>query len=102
MTDIQVRCEPALEGWRCRVGVADGGRRAEFDVTTHDPAPYLPAGTASPTNRDVERLVGATFRFLLEREPLGSILPSFDLTVVERYFPEYRTEIRHRMERSED
>ena len=36
------------------------------------------------------QLVRESFVFLLEREPVGSILRSFDLSVIERYFPEYR------------
>jgi hypothetical protein len=44
-----------------------------------------------------ERLVEESFRFLLEREPPSSILPSFDLAVIERYFPEYRRELARRL-----
>ncbi len=36
-----------------------------------------------------ERLVQAAFEFLLDREPKESILRSFDLTVISRYFPEF-------------
>ena len=39
------------------------------------------------------------FRFLLEREPPESILSRFDLTVIERYFPNYRGEIARRLKR---
>lgn len=42
-----------------------------------------------------EDLVRRSFEFLLEREPNTSILRSFDLQVIERYFPEYRRQIRH-------
>ncbi len=34
-------------------------------------------------------LVSASFAFLLDRESNSSILRSFDLSVIERYFPEY-------------
>ena len=34
-------------------------------------------------------LVRRSFAFLLEREPNTSILSSFDLPVIARYFPEY-------------
>lgn len=44
-----------------------------------------------------ERLVSASFRFLLEREPKESILRAFDLTVISRYFPEYEREIQKRL-----
>jgi len=48
---------------------------------------------------DVDRgeLVRASFVFLLEREPKESIMTSFELSVIERYFPEYPTEIRRRL-----
>ncbi len=41
-------------------------------------------------------LVEESFRFLLEREAKESILRSFDLPVIGRYFPEYEAEIRGR------
>jgi hypothetical protein len=45
-------------------------------------------GKASP-----ERLVEKSFEFLLKREPNTSILGTFDLPVISRYFPEYEKEI---------
>jgi hypothetical protein len=44
-----------------------------------------------------EALVKESFRFLLEREPKESILRSFDLMVIGRYFPQYRREIVKRL-----
>ena len=35
----------------------------------------------------------ACFAFLLEREPNESILSSFDVGVIARYFPEFEREI---------
>ena len=58
------------------------------------------------TEQDVQRLaVGQatevllqeSFRFLLEREPNTSILPSFNLPVIGRYLPEYEQEIQGRL-----
>ena len=46
---------------------------------------------------DETRLVYASFEFLLEREPPSSILRSFDLDVIGRYFPEYTETMRRRM-----
>ncbi len=43
---------------------------------------------------DVRDLVRRSFEFLLEREPNTSILGEFDLSAIERYFPEYATAIR--------
>jgi hypothetical protein len=45
----------------------------------------------------VERLVYETVAFLLEREAKESILRSFDITVVGRYFPDFDAEIRSRL-----
>jgi hypothetical protein len=44
-------------------------------------------------------LVEASFAFLLEREPNESILRTFDLTVIGRYFPDYEREIGQRLAR---
>lgn len=58
------------------------------------------------TSADLERFAGGlpaeellreSFLFLLEREPNTSILDSFDLPVIARYFPEYGEEIRRRL-----
>lgn len=43
----------------------------------------------------LDQLVRASFEFLLEREPNTSILRSFDLMVIARYFPEYEREIKN-------
>jgi hypothetical protein len=41
-----------------------------------------------------EKLVEKSFEFLLERESNTSILRSFDLPVIGRYFPDYERVIR--------
>ena len=43
-----------------------------------------------------EALVKKSFEFLLEREPNTSILRSFELSVISRYFPEYEETIKAR------
>ena len=45
----------------------------------------------------VETLVEKSFEFLLERESNTSILRSFDLPVIQRYFPEYERTIGERL-----
>lgn len=47
--------------------------------------------------RSAEDLLKESFRFLLERESNTSILASFDLPLIGRYFPEYEREIRARL-----
>jgi hypothetical protein len=44
-----------------------------------------------------DELVRASFEFLLEREPREAILRTFDLPVIERYFPGYEAGIRARL-----
>jgi hypothetical protein len=44
-----------------------------------------------------DALIAESFRFLLEREPNTSILPTFDLPVIGTYFPEYERDIRKRV-----
>jgi hypothetical protein len=43
----------------------------------------------TPESQSISALIQASFAFLLDREPNTSILRSFDLSVIERYFPEY-------------
>ena len=40
-----------------------------------------------------EDLLNFSFNFLLERESNNSILSSFDLTVISKYFPEYTQKV---------
>jgi hypothetical protein len=54
----------------------------------------LTSGKAS-----AEHLIEESFRFLLERESNTSILRSFRITDISRYFPEYEREIRRRLAR---
>ena len=54
----------------------------EVTMTPEDIARYAPGSTP-------ERLLQASFEFLLEREPASSIMSRFALPVIERYFPEY-------------
>jgi hypothetical protein len=66
-----------------RVTIEDAGETSRHTVTVTPPdvARYAPAGTTP------ERLLEASFVFLLEREPASSILSTFALPVIERYFP---------------
>ncbi len=41
-----------------------------------------------------ETLIEKSFEFLLEREAQTSILRTFDLPVIQRYFPDYERTIR--------
>ena len=47
-------------------------------------------------NISKEELLYFSFNFLLERESNTSILSSFDLTVISKYFPEYTKKVSHK------
>jgi hypothetical protein len=84
---VAVRAEPKGDGWVCTVRVDHAGAHTVHSVTV-DRSDVARWGGG--TNReDVERLVVRTFDFLLEREPPSAILATFDLSVIQRYFPEY-------------
>jgi hypothetical protein len=89
-----------------KVQRADRGEACEFEVTvkegleeTHHRVALRKADyeRLSGGKADPEALVRESFRFLLEREPKESILRSFDLTMIGRYFPEYEREITRRL-----
>jgi hypothetical protein len=46
---------------------------------------------------ELERIVRESFGFLLEREPATAILSQFSLSDISRYFPEYPSELAHRL-----
>ena len=74
---------------RYRVTIEEGATRTEHEVTVTpaDVARYAPGVPA-------ERLLEASFEFLLAREPKESILTRFSLPTIERYFPDYPTTLR--------
>jgi hypothetical protein len=94
--DIAVDCQPADEGWRCSVTVGSdqGATSHAVTVTGHT------ARRLAPADADPSRLVAESFRFLLEREPRESILRSFELPLIGRYFPEWEQEISARLRTS--
>jgi hypothetical protein len=77
------------------VTVVTHGSESHHGVTLSSPdCDRLTNGNGSP-----ETLVEAAFAFLLDREPKESILDRFDLTVIERYFPEFERELPNYLER---
>lgn len=88
---LDVQVERREGGWLCtvRVGEDQGATRHRVAVD-EDTLRRLAPGAGEPAD-----LVRASFEFLLEREPRESILASFDLPVIGRYFPDYEARIRH-------
>jgi hypothetical protein len=67
----------------------------EGSATTHDVAvSRSDLDRLSRQSESPEQFVKRVFAFLLEREPKESILSSFDISVISRYFPEFEDEIR--------
>jgi hypothetical protein len=92
---LTVEATPEGRGWRCAVEVAP-------DEVAHDEA--RSRHTVRVEAPDLERwgrpgetpehFVTRAFEFLLAREPASQILPSFAVTDITRYFPEFDREIR--------
>lgn len=93
MATIEVQQIESGDPYEFRVSVIEGTSQTHHRVTLAK-ADYerLAAGKATP-----EQLVSESFRFLLEHERKESILRSFDLTVIARYFPGYEREIGKRL-----
>jgi hypothetical protein len=93
MATIEVKTSDHGDSYGFQVTVRERGSESHHRVTLRK-ADYerLAGGKASP-----EALVTESFRFLLERERKESILGSFDLTVISRYFPKYEREITKRL-----
>ena len=92
--EIDVKTSELTGTYEFQVTVQDGRSSTQHWVSLSkaDYQRLVGGSGASP-----ERLVSASFRFLLEREPKESILRSFDLTVISRYFPEYERQIQKRL-----
>jgi hypothetical protein len=71
------------------VTVSAGSTTTHTVTVTPEYAQKLTEGACS-----TEHLVQRSFDFLLERESNSSILRSFDLPVIARYFPEYERTIK--------
>jgi hypothetical protein len=94
LTDIAVIATPTDAGWACEVRLSDAGRvvgRHDVRVSRAELASLAP-GAPEPVE-----LVRRSFEFLLERESPASILRSFDLSTIARYFPDYPMEIARRL-----
>ena len=81
---VEVKSAPEGDGWRCEVTVQEGGTHTGHTVRVSR-ADLDRWGRGG----NVDDLVRRSFEFLLEREPATSILRTFDLSVIERYFPEF-------------
>jgi hypothetical protein len=79
------------QAYRLTVRVREGRSQTTHEVTlARDLLTRLGPGESA------EAFAKRCFAFLLEREPKESILRSFDVSVIARYFPEFEREIARR------
>lgn len=86
---IQVEQTKTGNPMEFRVTIEEGGSQSRHTVTMQQ-ATYakLAADRVGPAD-----CVRAAFRFLLDREPKESILSSFDVTVIGKYFPDFESRL---------
>jgi hypothetical protein len=92
LSQIAIECSPVDGGWLACVTVTDHGTSRDFEVAISDEE----LRHLEPDSDDPAAVVRRSFEFLLAREPKESILSSFGLSVIGRYYPEYEREIRRR------
>ena len=93
MHDIQIQAEPKDDGWLAEVVVKDAWSESRHTVTVpRKDYEALTGGTVA-----VGPLLKASFEFLLEHEAKESILASFDIMTIARYFPDYPKTIQQRL-----
>lgn len=80
---------PTDEGWLFTVWLGEEEGKSEHIVALdREYWQKLTKGVGAPAD-----LIKKSFEFLLKREPPESILKSFDLRVIKKYFPEYERAI---------
>jgi hypothetical protein len=89
MVDVTVTREDST-AFHVTVRLTEGDSHTTHEVTVKRADHARLARPSEPVAKLVER----SFEFLLEREPKESIMRSFDLMVIARYFPEYERVIR--------
>jgi hypothetical protein len=91
---VDAQCSgDADRGWTCFVAI-----RSRDELVSEHEVRVAAADLArlAPAADDPTELVERSIAFLLEREPPTSILRTFDLPVIGRFFPEYEATIRRR------
>jgi hypothetical protein len=87
---VSVEAATTGAGWDCTVRVGEG-EGASRHVVRVQPADLERWGRPGEQPED---LVGRAFAFLLAREPASQVLRRFELSDIQRYFPEFDREIR--------
>ncbi|MGH9692338.1 MAG: hypothetical protein ACRD4C_14875 [Candidatus Acidiferrales bacterium] len=89
---VRIQVEQIKEG-DFQVRVMEGASQSSHRVTVQaEDYRRLSGGKIEPAE-----LVRRSFEFLLEHEYKESILPSFDLMEIQRYFPGFASEMQRRL-----
>ena len=84
---VTVHAQAKGDGWVCEVRLDHGGAHTTHSVSVG--RRDVERWARGSDRQDVESLVARSFDFLLEREPPSAILATFELSVIQHYFPEY-------------
>lgn len=86
---LSVACRARDGGFDCSVRVGDDPAATDHEVRVEqDVLARLDPDASDPTG-----LVRRSFEYLLAREPRESIMRSFDLPIIGRYFSSYEADI---------
>lgn len=98
MAEINVTtAEHDEEQWRFDVAIEDAFTTKHRVTMRRLDYERLTGSTTKVGEMDgPEAFIRSTFKFLLSREPQGSILREFEVTQITRYFPEYEQEMLRR------
>ncbi|MEO5987249.1 MAG: hypothetical protein ABIW50_07100 [Candidatus Limnocylindria bacterium] len=89
---LTVTCIPREAGWRCHVVIGEDAAATEHEVEVSAETLADLAPGAKP-----EDLVRESFVYLLEREPRESVMRSFELPIIARFFGDYLDEVSRRL-----
>ena len=90
MAEIEIGTETEKHnGWAYQVRVFEEGRLHEFAVTLSFADYDLWSNGSIPPSKVVHK----AFVFLLQNEPVTSILNKFDCSIIRRYFPHVDREL---------
>ena len=91
MDEIDIIEKKTNDGWDFQVTISGDGTTVHQVTLSKNYYEKISPGLTPG------KLIRASFKFLLEREPKEMILSKFDLQIIANYFPNYEKEIRKYM-----
>jgi len=90
---MEITVQAAAGGWVCEVALGADGQGSHHTMTI-SAADLRRWGRGGDDAVAAEDLARRSFEFLLEREPARAILRRFDISVIQRYFPDFDRTLR--------